>query len=107
MANNKFIDPEAAIHYDIDDGKDPDTGKIFKEIEKYKKLQQALTENKVELYSHVIVCCVAIVGLIILEITAIWKGVDGTFFSFIVLAVAGLGGYKIKNIKSWLKGHKE
>ena len=39
-----------------------------------------------------IVACTEIVSLTILEVVALCKGIDGTLFTIIIAAVAGLGG---------------
>lgn len=38
----------------------------------------------------------AIVGLTIMEVAALHYGVNGTVFTLVVAAVAGLGGYSIR-----------
>ena len=42
----------------------------------------------------------AIIGLVILEAIALFNGLNGTLFSIIVAAVAGLGGYVIPSGKA-------
>ena len=42
----------------------------------------------------------AIIGLVILEAIALFNGINGTLFSMIVAAVAGLGGYIIPSGKA-------
>ena len=44
---------------------------------------------------HWIVACVAIAGLTIMECFALHNGIDGTLFTLIVAAVAGIGGFLI------------
>lgn len=39
---------------------------------------------------------VSIVSIVILECVALTQGVNGTVFSLVIAAVAGLGGYQIK-----------
>lgn len=40
--------------------------------------------------------CLAIIGLIILEAIALLKGIDGTLFTIVIAAIAGLGGYVLQ-----------
>ena len=42
----------------------------------------------------------AIIGLVILEAIALFNGINGTLFSIIVAAIAGLGGYIIPSGKA-------
>ena len=39
----------------------------------------------------------AIIGLVVLECVALFNGINGTLFTIIVGAVAGLAGYTIPN----------
>lgn len=41
--------------------------------------------------------CLAIVVIGILEVVAMFKGIDGALFGLAITAVAGLGGYQIKS----------
>ena len=41
----------------------------------------------------------AIVGLVALEIAAIYNGINGTMFSVIVAAIAGLAGWSLPQLK--------
>ena len=38
----------------------------------------------------------AMIGIVILEAIALLKGVNGTAFSLVIAALAGLGGYEIR-----------
>ena len=42
---------------------------------------------------------VAICAIVALEIVALCKGVNGTAFSISIALVAGLGGYKAKDVR--------
>jgi len=42
---------------------------------------------------------IAIAGLVILEITALIKGIDGMLFGTVIAVIAGLAGYTIKVVK--------
>jgi len=41
---------------------------------------------------------VAIVGLVILECVAMFNGINGTVFSVVIAAIAGLGGYSLRPV---------
>ena len=41
---------------------------------------------------------VAILGLVLLESIALWKGIDGLIFTLVVATISGLGGYKMKHL---------
>jgi len=41
---------------------------------------------------------VAILALTVLEALALTKGLDGMYFSGVVIAISGIAGYKIKSI---------
>jgi len=41
----------------------------------------------------------AIICIAILEIIALLKGIDGTYFSLVLAVIGGLAGYGIKSIK--------
>lgn len=45
-----------------------------------------------------IVVITAIISLTILELTAIIRGLDGYLFSLIVVAIAGIAGYKMPDV---------
>jgi len=49
---------------------------------------------------------VAIVCIAGLEGLAIWRGIDGIYFVPAVAAIAGLGGYKAKDLIAKIKGGK-
>lgn len=49
---------------------------------------------------------VAMVLIALLEGIALWRGVDGAVFGFVIAALAGLGGYEIKVLKDKAKGGK-
>lgn len=42
---------------------------------------------------------IAIIAILILEIVAIWQGMDGAALSIAVATIAGLGGYALKTTK--------
>ncbi len=46
------------------------------------------------------VCITALEGI------ALWRGVDGAVFGFVIAALAGLGGYEIKVLRDKTKGGK-
>ena len=46
----------------------------------------------------------AILCITILEIMAIWAGIDGAIFGMAIAAIAGLGGYEIKYLRDKRKG---
>jgi len=50
-----------------------------------------------------IIVCTAIASLTIMELYALSKGINGTMFSVIIAAVAGLGGWSLPQPKI-LKG---
>lgn len=55
---------------------------------------------------EIIKACViplAIISLLILELVALLKGVNGTLFSLVVAVIGGLAGYKIKEKKEEIK----
>lgn len=76
--------------------------------ERLAKLEQALAavqdkaeDRKLQRISRVVDglgAVVSAVGLVILEVVALAKGVDGTFFMPVVALVAALGGLKLKDI---------
>lgn len=39
--------------------------------------------------------CVAIAGVVIMEVAALWLGYDGTLLQLALVLVAGLGGYSL------------
>ncbi len=41
----------------------------------------------------------AIAGLVVLEVAAMYKGINGTMFSIIVAAIAGLAGWSLPQLK--------
>lgn len=45
----------------------------------------------------------AIVGIIILEVYALSKGINGLVMSLCIAAIAGLGGYKVKEYAKSIK----
>ena len=48
----------------------------------------------------------AMVCITALEGIALWRGVDGAVFGFVIAALAGLGGYEIKVLRDKTKGGK-
>jgi len=50
------------------------------------------------------ICSLAAIGtLVFLELKALEAGINGTLLSFIVIAIAGLGGYNVNQIKKAVK----
>lgn len=49
---------------------------------------------------------VAMALIAALEGIALWRGVDGAVFGFVIAALAGLGGYEIKVLRNKVKGGK-
>jgi len=45
---------------------------------------------------HTVLTIFAMAMLTILELYALYKGIDGQIFSLVVAVIAGLAGYKIK-----------
>ncbi|MBU1067024.1 hypothetical protein KKE60_04525 [Patescibacteria group bacterium] len=43
-----------------------------------------------------LLACVAIAGLVIIEVTALAMGINGVLMSIMVAAIAGLGGFTVK-----------
>ena len=41
---------------------------------------------------------VAITGLVVLDSVALLCGVNGVLFTFVVVAIAGLGGYELRSL---------
>jgi hypothetical protein len=41
----------------------------------------------------------AIAGIVAIEITALLHGVDGVLMSLSLVAIAGIGGYKLRDMK--------
>ncbi len=57
--------------------------------------------------SRVITPCVAIAGITTLEVVAICKGLDGAYFSLVMIAIAGIGGFELsKAITEVRNGNK-
>jgi hypothetical protein len=40
---------------------------------------------------------VAIAGLVVVEVAAIWAGIDGVVLSLVVALIAGIAGYKLSD----------
>jgi len=55
-------------------------------------------EKTMETTMKYITTIVAIVSITILEAVALMNHIDGTVFSLVIAAIAGLGGYHLKNI---------
>ena len=45
----------------------------------------------------------AIVGIVILDSIALYSGVDGVLFTLAVVAIAGLGGYELSELRGVVK----
>lgn len=41
----------------------------------------------------------AIIAITILEAIALFNGVNGTYFALVLAAIAGLGGYQLRNAR--------
>jgi len=54
----------------------------------------------------IIVPIVAIVAIVALEIVALLQGINGAVFTWVVVVIAGLGGYEIKAFKEHRKNPK-
>lgn len=52
---------------------------------------------------NVWVLITAVVCLTVLEVTAMIRSLDGYLFSLIVVAVAGIAGFKMPAITKWLR----
>ena len=50
-----------------------------------------------------LVPCLAITILGILEAIALLRGINGVLFSAISITIAGIAGYKLKNVKAGIK----
>jgi hypothetical protein len=48
----------------------------------------------------------AIAGIVILDSIALMNGINGTMFTLSMIAIAGLGGYEIKDILEIFRGGK-
>lgn len=59
------------------------------------------------LISQTLITMAAIAGIVYLERMAIVAGIDGAFFFLSLAAMAGLGGYEIKNIGLLINKLKE
>lgn len=44
--------------------------------------------------------------IVILEVCAMWSGIDGVSLSLAIAALAGLGGYELNNVIKALRGEK-
>jgi len=42
---------------------------------------------------------IAIAGLVILEVIALQRGIDGALFSVVIAIIAGLAGYSVRVVK--------
>jgi len=40
----------------------------------------------------------AIAGITIIELYALYQGIDGILLTFVIATLSGLGGYKFKNV---------
>ena len=47
---------------------------------------------------------IAMLLIAILELFAIWRGVDGALFGVVIAAIAGLGGYELRAVITKKKG---
>lgn len=53
---------------------------------------------------NILVLITALLCLTALEVTAMIKGLDGYLFSLIVIAIAGIAGFKMPDIIKKIKG---
>jgi len=44
---------------------------------------------------HLVITVTAMVCITVLELVALWRGLDGSLLSTVVAALAGLGGYTL------------
>lgn len=59
-------------------------------VEQVKEIVEAAEENpKAKTIA-------AIAGLVIIEVVALFNGIDGVMFGSVVAAIAGLGGYNLR-----------
>ena len=54
-----------------------------------------------------IILCLAILGVIILESIALFKGIDGSLFMTSLFLIGGLGGYELKDMQEKIKKIKK
>ena len=52
------------------------------------------------MFIKVVVPSLAIVCITVIELMAMYKGLNGTMLSISIAAIAGIGGYQIHNIKT-------
>ena len=48
----------------------------------------------------------AIIGMVVLDSIALMNGIDGTLMLIAVVAIAGLGGYELRDVVNLIKGEK-
>jgi len=60
--------------------------------------------NKAQISAKTICSCIAIAGIVIIELTALKAGINGALLATSFAVVGGLGGYNVKNIQSLIKG---
>ena len=56
-------------------------------------------EKEKEIKMGNVISCTAIAGLVILELAAIWKGIDGVLFSVVIATIAGVAGLTLPTPK--------
>ena len=49
---------------------------------------------------------VAMICITALEMVAMSQGINGVMLSLTIAALAGLGGYEVKNVKDWIRKKK-
>jgi len=66
-----------------------------------------MNEKNTEILMKGIHVSIAILGIIVLEGYALYKGINGVALTTCIAAVAGLGGYEIDKVIKVIKGGKE
>ena len=64
-------------------------------------------ENIVEVFAKAIVPIICIISIVVIEITAIQKNINGTALAVAIAAIAGLGGYTLPDILKIFKKQRE
>jgi len=66
------------------------------------KLNERQKEEKRTMIEHTIKVVTAIICITALEAIALSQGINGLLLTLAIGAIAGLGGYEIKNLRDWL-----
>lgn len=69
--------------------------------------QKADKEKEGEMIDNTLKVVVAMICITALEMVAMVQGFNGLLLTLAIGAVAGLGGYEVKNIKDWLGKRKK